>query len=357
MQARHLNVYFFFLVLLLVGVTVFFIFLPFLTAIVAAAVLAVLFRPTYEFFLPRLRQSTVGASLATCAVVLIIIVTPILFALSLAIGEANHLYVTIGQEHSFTEFIESGIRSLRRLPVLNQVLSSPSFSTENVIEDLRSFSKNAVGLLQAAYQSVTQFVFWVFVMFFTLYYFLIDGHAALRKLMDLSPLRNEHETLLAEKFISMSRATLKGTLVVGVIQGLLGGLAFWIVGLPSPAIWGLLMILFSIAPFIGSAIIWFPAAVILFFLGMVWQSIFLMAVGFGVISLIDNILRPKLVGKDTQMHPLMVFFATLGGIALFGLPGFVIGPVIVSLFMALGDIYTMEFHNDLVAYNQEEGSL
>lgn len=169
--------------------------------------------------------------------------------------------------------------------------------------------------------------------------------------MQLSPLKNEHERLLAEKFISISRATIKGTLVVGAIQGLLGGLAFWIVGVPSPAIWGLLMILFSIIPLVGSALVWLPAAIILLLMGQVWQGIFLLVVGFGVISLVDNILRPKLVGKDTQMHPLMIFFATLGGISLFGLPGFIIGPIVVSLFLALGEIYSIEFKSQLAEYN------
>jgi predicted PurR-regulated permease PerM len=140
--------------------------------------------------------------------------------------------------------------------------------------------------------------------------------------------------------------------VIGAIQGLLGGLAFWIAGVPSPAIWGLIMILLSIIPMIGSTIVWLPAGIILLLVGDVWQGIFILSVGVGVISVIDNILRPKLVGKDTQMHPLLIFFATLGGIAFFGLPGFIIGPIIVSLFMALSEIYSIEFRDQLKEYNK-----
>lgn len=351
MEARNLNIYFFFLMLLVVAGVVFFIFQPFLTAIVAAAILAALFKPTYEFFQVRMRAHRGLASFATCVVVALIIVAPILFVLSLAIGEANHLYETMSREVTFTSLVDQSVKKLNEAPYLHLLFNEQTLNTERVMVDIRRFGENALGLLQAAYQSVTHFIFWVFVMFFTLYYFLMDGKNALAGGMRLSPLKNEHEKLLIAKFVSMSRATLKGTLVVGVVQGLLGGIAFWIVGIPSPSIWGLFMILLSIIPLIGSAIVWLPAGLMLLFLGQIWQGVFLLIVGFGVISLIDNILRPKLVGKDTQMHPLTVFFATLGGITLFGLPGFIIGPIIVSLFVALWEIYAIEFKGQLSEFN------
>lgn len=353
MQVRHLNVYFFFLIMLLVGVTVFFIFQPFLTAIVAAAILSVLFRPAYQSLLRMLPGRPGSASIITCFLVLAIIVTPVLSVLSLAIAEANYLYHTVAEERSFLSVVESGVQAVHETAIGEIIFKDTAFTTESVMKDIRQFSQNALGLLQTAYQSVTYFVFWVFVMFFTLFYFLIDGHRAFRRLMQLSPLKSEHETLLAKKFISISRATLKGTLVVGAIQGLLGGIAFWIVSIPSPAIWGLLMILLSIIPLVGSALVWLPVGVVLLLMGQIWQGAFLLIVGFGVISLIDNILRPKLVGKDTQMHPLIIFFSTLGGISLFGLPGFIIGPIIVSLFIALGEIYSIEFKNQLAEYNSD----
>lgn len=352
MQVRNLNIYFFFLILLIVSGTVFFIFQPFLTAIVAAAILSVLFGPVYRYFLRLFPGWVATASLLTCLAVGLIIVTPVLSVLSLAVAEANHLYKTIGEERSFVGFVEGVVTSFHETTVGSLVFKDSAFTTESVMQDIRQFSQNALGILQTAYQSVTHFVFWVFIMFFTLFYFLIDGDRAFRYLMSLSPLRTEHEKLLASKFISISRATLKGTLVVGAIQGLIGGIAFWIVGIPSPAIWGLLMILLSIIPLVGSALVWLPAGIVLLLIGQVWQGVFLLGIGIGVISLIDNILRPKLVGKDTQMHPLMIFFATLGGIALFGLPGFIIGPIIVSLFLALGEIYSIEFKGQLQSYNE-----
>lgn len=347
MEVRQLNVYFFFAVLIIVSLFVFLIFQPFLTAMVAAAILSVLFRQPY-LSLKRMFGNNAGiGSLATCILVGLIIVVPVLITLSLAANEANNLYQAIAEHRSLEEVVASLLHSAQGT-TLGQILIRDSvFTPESVMADIRRFSENALGFLQVAYQSVTHFFFWIFVMFFTLYYFLIDGDRAFRRLMQLSPLKSEHEHLLAKKFISISRATLKGTLVVGLVQGLLGGLAFWIVGVPSPAIWGLVMVLLSIMPLVGSALVWLPTGVVLLMIGQVWQGVFLLSVGFGVISMIDNILRPKLVGKDTQMHPLLIFFAILGGISFFGLPGFIIGPIIVSLFTALGEIYSMEFRNQL----------
>jgi predicted PurR-regulated permease PerM len=353
MQLRSLNVSFFFLLFLAVGVAVFFIFQPFLTAIVAAAILTALFKRPYHWFEHVMHGHRAMSAFLTCLLVITIIVTPLFLVLSVAISEASSLYHLLTQESILQSSIEKTLTVIKSAPYADVFLDTAAFDQERIASDIRSLSQNALGLLQAAYQGVTHFIFWVFIMFFTLFYFLIDGKKALRALMELSPLKNQHDKLLVQKFISISRATLKGTIVVGVIQGLLGGITFWIAGIPSPAIWGLVMILFSIIPMIGSTIIWFPAGVIMFFLGDAWQGIFILSVGLGIISVVDNILRPKLVGKDTQMHPLLIFFATLGGIAFFGLPGFVIGPIIVSLFMALSEIYRIEFRDQLKEYNEQ----
>lgn len=352
MQLRYFNVYFFFFLLFGVGVAVFFIFQPFLTAIVAAAILSALFQGIYHRFERLFHGHRGWSSFLTCLVAIVIIVTPILLVLSLAVGEANALYKTLSEESSLDNFIGRTVASLQNTPYLNIFFTGETLNKETLLSDIRQFSQNALGLLQAAYQGVTHFVFWIFIMFFSLFYFLIDGKSAIRYIMQMSPLRNEHDKLLIQKFVSISRATLKGTMVVALIQGFLGGLMFWIAGIPSPAIWGLIMVILSIIPMIGTGIIWIPAGIIMLLLGNVWQGVFILAVGAGIISSVDNVLRPKLVGRDTQMHPLLIFFATLGGIAFFGLPGFIIGPIIVSLFMALAEIYTIEFRDQLKEYNE-----
>lgn len=352
MQLKSLNVSFFFLLFLGVGAAVFFIFQPFLTAIVAAAILTALFKKPYHWFEHVTRGHRGISAFLTCFLVIIIIVTPLFLVLSLAMSEASNLYSAVTQESMLQSSIEKTLTTVRQVPYINVFFDTAAFDQERIMADIKDLSKNALGLLQAAYQGITHFLFWVFVMFFTLFYFLIDGKRALRLLMRLSPLKDEHDKLLIEKFISISRATLKGTIVIGIIQGLLGWIMFWIAGVPSPAIWGLVMILLSIIPMFGSGIVWLPAGIIMLLLGNVWQGVFILAVGFGIISVIDNVLRPKLVGRDTAMHPLFILFATLGGISLFGLAGFVMGPIIVSLFMALSEIYGIEFRDQLKEYNE-----
>ncbi|MCW1888096.1 MAG: AI-2E family transporter [Candidatus Moranbacteria bacterium] len=351
MQARSLNVAFFFLLLFGVGITVFFIFQPFITAIIAAAILTTLLKRPYHYFEKVFHGHKISSALLTCLMAIFVVVTPLFIVVSLAINEVNTLYSHVENQGSLQSLLNNAFSRAEGTPGLRFLVNKETFSEEKMLSDISNFSSNAVGFLQTAYQSITGFVLWIFILFFTLFYFLIDGKKALRYMMDLSPLKDEHDKLLVQKFVSMSRATLKGNLVIGIIQGLLGGLAFAIAGVPSPAIWGIIMVFFSIIPMVGTGIIWLPAGLILLLLGDVWQGVFVLAFGALVISSVDNILRPKLVGKDTQMHPLMIFFATIGGIYFFGLPGFIMGPIVVSLFVALGEIYRIEFQAQLKEYN------
>jgi predicted PurR-regulated permease PerM len=184
-------------------------------------------------------------------------------------------------------------------------------------------------------------------MIYTLFFFLKDGKRMLTRLMHLCPLGDVYEEMLYQRFTSTARATLKGTIIIGTIQGTLGGILFAITGIEGALIWGILMILLSLIPGIGSAIIWLPAGIIMLGLGNIWQGVTILAVGMFVISLIDNILRPALVGKDTQMHPILILFSTLGGIAFFGISGFIIGPVITALFLAVVSIYEHYYKREL----------
>lgn len=352
MQLRSLNVSFFFLLFLGVGVIVFLIFQPFLTAIMAAAILSALLKRPYNFFERLFRGHRSMSALLTTLLAILVFVTPLFIVTSLALNEVNSLYSKVGDEGNLQSLLNKTFEVVESKPFLSVLVNKETFSEEKLLSDIRKFSSNAFVFVQAAYQSISGFVLWIFILFFTLFYFLIDGKRALRYLMDISPLKNEHDKLLIRRFVSISRATLKGNLVVGILQGLLGGVSFAIAGVPSPAIWGIIMVFFSIIPMVGTGIIWLPAGLILLLLGNVWQGIFVLAFGGLVISSIDNILRPKLVGKDTQMHPLLIFFATLGGIYLFGLPGFVMGPILVSLFMALSEIYRIEFRAQLKEFNE-----
>ena len=148
------------------------------------------------------------------------------------------------------------------------------------------------------------------------------------------------ECVWSARFTTVIRATIKGSILVAVLQGALGGLIFWLLGLHAPVLWGVVMGLLALLPAIGAALIWVPAAIYLLATGSIWQGVVLLMFGAFVIGLVDNILRPLLVGKDTKMPDYVVLISTLGGLATFGLNGFVIGPVIAAIFIAAWDIFS-----------------
>ena len=179
-----------------------------------------------------------------------------------------------------------------------------------------------------------------------MFYFYIDGPVILNRIIWLSPLNDQYEKKIIEKFVSVTRATIKGTLLIGIAQGILGGIVIWAVGIPSPIFWSLLMAILSIIPGVGVVIILLPASVFLIIKGSIIAGIIMIASCI-VIGLIDNFLRPMLVGRDLKMHDLLILFSTLGGIGMFGLVGFFIGPIIASLFITVLNIYEEVYKKEL----------
>ena len=353
MELKNYNVYFFLGILTFISGLTFLLFQPFFIAIALAAILATLFYGMYSFFLRITNNHGSLSALITTLILLLIIIIPLAIVITLVGGEilaAYQIFATGGDFYQkFVQPIALKIQasSLYHFLPLQKALSQESFSQYSA-----QIGQFVVGIVQNTYQGVANLFFLVFVMLFSLYYFLIDGKSIVQKIMYISPLKDAHEKLLVSKFVSISRATIKGVLVIGLIQGSIGAATFALVGIPSAITWGLVMMLFSIIPLFGSGIVWLPAALILLLGGHIWQGVAVLLVGFGIISTIDNFLRPKLIGKDTQMHPLMVFFATLGGISMFGFIGFIVGPIIVALFVSLWEIYGFEFKTQLKKYNE-----
>lgn len=326
--------YFFLLALLAVSVLTFFIFKPFFSAILAAAILAVIFQKPYNYFFRITGKRKALSSIFASVLIILIVVIPILVLLGLIAAEVN------GAVKSISNISEQ----LGRVGVLNIIGSADISQQINLGElldksALVDTSKTVLLIVSKTYQGVSSSGFWLFVMFLSLFYFFIDGKKIVKKLIYLSPLSDTHERMLIEKFVSISRATLKGTIVIGIIQGAIGGITFLATGTSSPFLLAFLMILFSVIPLVGAFIVWLPAGIIMLALGNVWQGIVILTVGTFIISTIDNLLRPKLVGHDTQMYPLLVFFSTVGGIILFGISGFILGPVIMAFFLTLWEIY------------------
>jgi predicted PurR-regulated permease PerM len=188
-------------------------------------------------------------------------------------------------------------------------------------------------------QNTLEFVVGFGVMLYLLFFLLRDGAALATRIGHAIPLDAEHKHQLAGKFTTVIRATVKGNIVVAASQGALGGLIFWILGIQGPVLWGVAMAFLSLLPAVGAGLVWGPVALYFLATGAVWQSVVLTLYGVGVIGLVDNVLRPILVGKDTKMPDYVVLISTLGGMAMFGLTGFVIGPAIAALVIASWDLF------------------
>jgi predicted PurR-regulated permease PerM len=189
-------------------------------------------------------------------------------------------------------------------------------------------------------QNALEFVVNLFVMLYLLFFLLRDGKQLASQAARALPLRPQHTRRLLDQFASVVRATVKGNVVVALVQGTLGGLAFWFLGITGPLLWGALMALLSLLPAVGAALVWGPVAIYLLATGAIWSAVGLTVWGVLVVGLVDNVLRPLLVSKQTRMPDYLVLIATLGGLSAFGLNGFVLGPVIAALFIASWEIFT-----------------
>jgi len=351
MQLKNYNVYFFFAVLIGITAVAYFILQPFLVPFLIAVVLTHLFAPAYEFFLKFFRRKGLSSALV-CLLVALIIMAPIFVVLSLVIAEIQDSINNLNANpEAIKVTIENFSDRLSTLPILKLFSPGETIDQASIISAAKSFSQHALVILQGAYQGVANFIFIAFIVFFSFFYLLIDGKQLVKKIMQISPLQDKYENILIAKFNSITRATIKGTVVIGIIQGFIGSVLFFATGVASPIFFGILMTISSVIPSIGSGLIWLPIGIVMILLGHVTEGIVILLVGALVISMIDNFIRPKLVGKDTEMHPLMILFSTLGGIALFGISGFIVGPMLMSLFVALWDIYALEFKTQLDQYN------
>ena len=281
--------------------------------------------------------------------------TAVLLILTLVLLPLTLTAMSVGQEAtSLYEKIETGEVDFGRF--LTQLLQTlPGWA----IELLNRIGINDIGDVQARLstalkqgsefiatqaiaigQGTAHIVVSFFLMLYLLFFFLRDGRELSQRLKEAIPLRAEQKRALFSKFAIVIRAMFKGTILVALLQGLLGGLIFWLLNIPAPVLWGVVMAFLSLLPAIGSALIWLPVAIYLLVTGAVWQGLVLTAYGALVIGLVDNLLRPFLIGMDTKLPDYVVLIATLGGIAIFGLNGFVIGPVIAAMFVATWDIFS-----------------
>ena len=341
----------YFLLVVLVGITVIFFNMIkiFLVPVVLAAVFVGLFQPLYRWMLKLFHQRKSLSSFVCCLVLLLALLIPTYIIANLVSKEAISFYHSA--EKNVQEMIDQGDQGvLGRIKEL-KLVKELGLDQKNWETTFQEIARTAAGLLgtviNKASKGTFQFVVNLFLIFFAMFYFFRDGDRLIPTLKYLSPLSDRYEEKLIMQFLSVSRATIKGTLLIGLIKGFMGGLTFWIFGISSPILWGVVMVLLSIIPMVSAWLVMYPAAILLMISGQVWQGILLFLIAAVIIGNIDNILIPRLVGREAGMHELMVFFSTLGGISIFGVMGFIIGPIIAALFISILDVYSIEFKPQL----------
>jgi predicted PurR-regulated permease PerM len=349
MNERKLSRYFFVAVLLLTTVVFFRMVRIFFVPVLLAAVFATLFYPLYEAFLRIFRGRKTLASFCCCFVLLLGLIGPLYLVADLVTREAIDFYGTFHERiGTFFQAGASGpLARLRNLPLLRQ-LGLDRIDLQSALQNAASSAGPvAASLIKKTSQGTIQVVILVFVTLFTMFYFFRDGKDLLRRIRSLIPLDREHKNAIVARFSSVARATVKGTLLIALVQGTLTGITLWIFGVGSPFLWGVVATLAAIIPMVGVWVVLYPAAFIQIATGHLGQGIGILLVTVLVIVNVDNVMRPRLVGQEAGMHDLMVFFSTLGGIAMFGPMGFIVGPMIAALFLALLDIYSAEFRENL----------
>ncbi|MBB5684094.1 AI-2E family transporter [Sphingobium boeckii] len=334
-----------FLVLIaIVSLALAWVIAPFFGAILWGLVAAILFAPLNRRLTIAFSGRRNSAAAVTLLVIIAMIILPAILLGIFLLQEAASIYVRIqsGQidfAHYFQQMqsILPGWATalLRRLGLTN-VGEVRETIAAGITDRFQALAAQAFIIGQSA------FVFFVAlgVMLYLLFFLLRDGDEIEAKVRRAIPLRAEQSEALAEKFVAVIRATIKGSVIVAIIQGTIGGLVFWSIGVEGALIWGVLMGFFSLLPAIGTGLVWVPVAIYMFVTGAVWEGAVLVVCGLFVIGMVDNILRPILVGREARMPDYIVLVSTLGGIEVFGFHGFIIGPVIAALFMAAWDILT-----------------
>ena len=342
---------FFFALLLVILYSAFLILSPFLKALTWAAILAVLFYPAYDWLLKIFKGKATLASLTIIVLIALVIVLPGIQVVGFLSEEVVELVKAIGSLIN-----GEGVETWKRHPLIQWLLGWWSMLAVELAKfkfdvDLRKLviqgaqvsSGVVLAQLTGVAQNVFLFVANVFLVLLTLFFFLRDGAAFCYRLRRLLPLGPEHQERLFTNIVNAVTAVVHGCLVVAMIQGFLAGLAFWVLGVPYALVWGVVTAFFALLPVGGSTIVTIPATIYLFLQGDILRGVLLAIWALGVVGGVDNVLKPIFIGTRLKLPMLFLFFGILGGLAVFGALGLILGPVLFALLAALLDLYREEY--------------
>ncbi|MEH0155265.1 AI-2E family transporter [Limibacter armeniacum] len=347
------------LLILLAGISALFFAMirQFIMTLFIAGLFTALAYPLYSWFKKVTKNREGLASALTLVVIILAILLPLGGLIAIVTAQAIKAGETaipwIQENASHTSQINEWMKDL---PYYQEIIPYKDEILKKAGDILNAISKLIVDGATNLTKSTAKFAFMLLILVYSMFFLFISGKELIDRILYYLPLKKEEEEVLLEKFTSVTRATIKGTFVIGFLQGALAGIAFAVVGIDSAVFWGALMAVLSAIPGIGAPLIWVPAAIILGINGDWGKAIGLFVFCGAIVGSIDNFLRPILVGKDIKMHELMIFFSTLGGLFMFGPIGFIIGPIIAALFVSLWEIYGEVFKKFLVPNNQDNAS-
>ena len=334
------------LLLLVLSVSLLFLYMirQYLMALFMAGLFSALLTPAYRKLCLRIGGREVTASIIMIVAVFVLILVPLSILVGIVVGQA----MSVSQ--SVTPWIQEFAnqpselnRYLEKIPFYENLLPYRAMIVEKLGQAVGNISTFLINSLSSVTKMTLNALIGIVIMIYSMFFLLMSGELLLRKILYFLPLRDEDEQLLLHRFTSVTVATLKGTMIIGIIQGTICGAAFALAGIQGAVFWGTVMAVLSFIPAFGTSLAWGPAMIILLFQGDYWGALILLAICGGIAGNIDNLLRPRLVGKDTQMHDLFVLFSTLGGISMFGILGIIIGPIIAALFITLWELYGKAF--------------
>ncbi len=349
--------------LLLAAITVafFWVLAPYSGAVFWAIIMALLFSSTFERLCRTLRGRRNAAALLTLMLIVLIVVLPMVFISISLVNEVSALVARVrsgdinfrAYAQQIADALPAAVRAALARFDLFDVQSVIEKFSDGLLAGGQALTTHALSLGQNALVFVVNLV----VMLYLLFFLLRDGRALSRLVRETVPMAREQTHYLADKFSAVARATVKGNVLVAIVQGTLGGLALWVLDIRGALLWGVVMAFLSLLPAVGASLVWGPVAIYLLATGATWQGVALIAWGAAVIGMSDNVLRPLLVGKDTKLPDYLVLLTTLGGMSLFGISGFVIGPTVAALFVAAWGLFRRTRRNQALPSAVVEGAV
>jgi len=335
----------FYLILALTTIAFGLLLIPFYTAVLWAVILAIVFHPVQVFLVRRLNGREGMAALLNLLMCICLVIVPVVIILASIAQEGTSLYQQVSSEEfdlrGRVEQLTSAVPSFieRWTPI--EFSAFPDLR-DKLSGGIMQASQSMAGHLVNVGETTLNFFIGSGIMLYLLYFLFRDGEKIVVRIRRAMPLSDDYSAQFLEKFTSVINATVRGNVIIAIIQGTIGGVTLWALGIEAALLWGVVMTFFSMLPAVGAAFVWGPIALFLMVSGAWLKAVILVLVGLVIIGLIDNLLRPPLVGKESKLPDYVVLVSTVGGMALFGINGFIVGPLIAAMFISAWSLFAHE---------------